>query len=270
MRRSSIAVLSLFVSASAAFADVEIKGSPNDVANFVHQRADRFRLTGYAEENVQADKATMKFIVTAEKGDLGEAITLNQQARAKAMDSLQARGIDKAAVKTSRFSSVPVKGFFSSRPGSYVVTNTLSIEVGGEQQVLATAELSKIKEIAYTGVTFEYTKRDELRLALIQKACAKMNASREAYEKAMGVKLVPVAIGEQPVTNRPVEFGMDVEFGPIKIGQDSVGFMRSPKSFSEAPASVPPPAPMDGAIPNEMTYGLRVMADFIIERPAGK
>lgn len=256
MRRCAIVVLGLLVSASAAFAEPEIKPPVRD-------RADRVRLTGYAEESVQADKATMTFIVTTEKGELAEALAANAQVRAKAAEFLQGRGLNASAIKSTGFCSIPNKGLFGNRPASYEVENRLLVEVKGEQEMLAASELAKTKEIVYAGVKFEYTKRDELRTGLSQKACQKLAQSREAYEKAMGVKLVPVAFAEQPSAGpRNVE-------GPIRIGQDSISF---------APASVAPPSnykaaelpSLEGPIPNELTFGLRVTAEYNIDPAAGK
>lgn len=273
MRRCAIVVLGLLVSATAALAEPEVKGSPTDVTGWLQQRTDRVRLFAYAEENAKADKATMRFSITTERSDLGEALAANQQLRGKAAEVLYANGIEKSAVKSSGFSSIPVRGFLGKRAASYEVQNKLSVEVSDEKQMQAAAELSKLKEVTYAGVRFEYTKRDELRLALIQKATQKLNASREAYEKAMGVKLVPLVIGEQMVIGeRSDDVETEAKWGPIRIGQDSVGF--TPVSASPASArfnkSEIQQEPVPAIFANEMTFGLRIAAEYAIERQAGK
>ena len=196
MRNLSV-LLAAALLASYCLADVELTGTPGDLQAHLAQASDRVNLVAEAEVKVEADRALVTVQVLTQNRNLRTALAENQRLRSDLVSHLEANGIAKELVKSSRYSSTPRPGLFT-KTGSYDVSNTATVTIEDERQFQVVAAFVDLhKEVSYQGVTFEHSNENQLKLDVIKTACDKLNATKRAYESGLGVKLTLVRFVEQ-------------------------------------------------------------------------
>ena len=186
-------------------AQVELTGTPEDLEEHLAKAAPRVVLTAKAELEAEADQALVKLQVLTNNKKLRKALAENQQMRAELTKHLDAHGIPKDRIKSSRYSSTPQPGLFR-KTGSYDVQNTVTVTIDSESQFQIVADfVDDNKEVTYMGVTFKHSNARQKKLDVIGSACERLGEKRAAYEKALGVKLELVSFAERPAARTQMQ-----------------------------------------------------------------
>jgi uncharacterized protein YggE len=190
--------LLLFVVATARAAEPEIKGTPSDLARYLPGVNRIAAVTGQGEIKVPADRAVMSFNVSTENKSLAEALRMNEEVRAQIGAFLKARGMGSDRMRSSKFSSTAKHGTFSDKVKSQKVDNLIKITTHDEKEFQAIAALpDKFPEVIYRGTEFEHSEKEAFKAKAVAQACADADQRKQAFEKALSLKLSPRSFTEQ-------------------------------------------------------------------------
>ena len=112
----SIVIQLTFV--SNAFA-TEIKGTPEELRQFLHPMPAIISLTANVERRVYADQAIVSIIVKTEEKTLSKAMQENTKLRDSLRNNLVTAGVSEKDIQNSKFSSSPQFGWFGDEPKSF-------------------------------------------------------------------------------------------------------------------------------------------------------
>ena len=243
----------LFVVALLApycLAEVELKGSPEELDKHLGKTSGRVVLNAEAKIEVEADKALIELAVVTKDRKLRTALAENQKVLANLRKHLASKGISKDSVKLSRYSSTPRPGLFT-KTGSYDVRNTVTVSVDSESQFQIVAGFADDqKGVSYEGVSFEHNDRDQLELDVIKNACEKLSTKRIAYEKGLGVKLKLVRFAELPTA--------------LAVMQDQYTYPRASTGLSDSMIAADMQAEIESQkkLFSGMTFSCRIAGEF--------
>jgi uncharacterized protein YggE len=155
-------------------------------------------VTGRGEVRAPPDRATLSLAVETTGAHAGEAATENARRSTAVVSALRAGLVPDAVVTTSRYTVEP--RYETTRPGEsapritgYVVRNQVTVEkapidrVGALVDAAVTAGANRIE-----GLTFSFSKQDELTRAALEKAGADARAQAESVARGLGVHLKEV------------------------------------------------------------------------------
>jgi len=98
----------LFCSLSlSAFAQPELKGSPNELRHFLHPNDKIVTLSAEAEEKAYSDRAIISLVITSEDKLLSTSISNNIAIRESISQQLVSSGLNPDYIKSSKFSTSP-------------------------------------------------------------------------------------------------------------------------------------------------------------------
>jgi Uncharacterized conserved protein len=255
-KHSIIAVLAL--ASATAYGEVEIKGTPTELSQYLQSVPRRATFTGEAEVRVPAHRAVVSLRIATESRSMQEALRLNQGVRTKVIGQLKQRGIADDRINTTRFSSTPRPGVFTDKARSFKVENVLRVTVTDDAEFSAIAiVVDGISEAQFAGVEFEYADKETSKEKALKQACDKVNQHRRIYEQKFGVRLVPVSFQEGEV------IGGDVP-ARVAYGQKAFGF--SSMAPVDATLRGANQAEADGSASSfgEMIYTAHVAVEFTV------
>ncbi|MGE4489040.1 MAG: SIMPL domain-containing protein [Kiritimatiellales bacterium] len=191
--RSLTAVSLCMVLTSPLFAEVELNGNPQELANYLTAVPQTVTIQGRAEKKLPADRAIIHLKVTTENKSMDAALTENRVLRKEIADTLLAAGLTEDRIQAAKFSSSPESGFFSDKVKSYKVANTLKATVTNEAEFRAVAALIDSRnEITYEQTDFELSNKKEIENLLLAEACQDASTKKTVYENGLQVALTPV------------------------------------------------------------------------------
>ncbi len=197
-------VLSLLVCfSSLAFSAPELKGSPEELRQFLHPRDRVVTIYGDAKETAYSDKAVVSLVIDTEDRMLSESIAKNANLREEITRNLVAEGLDRESIKSSKFSTSPQYGWFGKKPNSYRVINRMSVAILDEahlQMIAAIADGSE--EVSLSDTAFEHTGKDEFEERVKRDALANVMRQKAFYESSLGIKLVAIGFRNDNVRNK--------------------------------------------------------------------
>lgn len=189
----------LFISAGAPQA-TELKGTPEELGNYLLNDKKLVTITGRAEERVEADNAIVALNVKTKDSKLHVALQKNRAIRAELKKKLEAAGIAPNQIQVAKYSSTPSYGWFGDKPKSYDVNNEVKITISKEDELAVIAEFVDSKDEVYFGNTsIKFTKKKEAKARALEKSLEDVLAKKAQYEKQLGFKLVAVGLSEQTV-----------------------------------------------------------------------
>ncbi len=197
----SLLTLVLVFNCVVATAAPELKGTPEELKQFLHPDERTVTIRGFAEETAYSDLAHVNVIVTVTKDKLATALQGNAQLRARLINEFLAGGIAEERINNTQFSSSPQYGIFGKKPNRYEIVNRLKVTVDSEAQMTLLASAADLNdEVAVGNIDFEHSDRkgamDRVRKAALDDAMA----SAEAYAAKLGLKLQPVSFSFSVVT----------------------------------------------------------------------
>lgn len=250
-----IATLSIAISGAGmtvpSLAQPELKGSPEQLREFLHPRKHTVSLSADAEKTSYSDKAYISLQVTTEHEKLSKSVENNQKLRETIISTLVSNGISATDINNAKFSSSPQYGWFGKEPDSYEVTNTVTVSVSNEEAFLTVTKLSdQYKEVKVASTRFEHTQKEAVEAELRKTAMDKVLAQKAFYENRLGVELTAVAFREGEFYARPM-----VQQAPARLEK---------AQFSSAPMA--DSAPQKPTSFDEIEYKTTLFVDFEVQK----
>ena len=246
----------LILASATTMAEPEIKGSPNELKQFLHPRGNVVTLFGHAEKKAYSDQAIISLVVTTEEKQLSKAIANNQTLRQQLTKKLKASGINASAIKSSKFSSSPQYGWFGKKPASFKVVNRVAVTISEERHMTAVASIAdQHREIELSDTSFEHSKKDEMNLTVKKMALDKIKSQKAFYEKSLGVSLSTVGIRDSNIRQQATR-------GARMLKQAMVAQPEA-MMYDSAPMAASRPAPSTPSF-DEVKYEANLSVDFKI------
>lgn len=244
----------ILATAGVARAETELKGSPEELRQFLHPVEHTVTLTGTEEETAYSDKAILSLVITTEADRLSDSMSSNTRLRTTITQSMIDAGVSPDEINTSKFSSSPQFGWFGSKPKSFEVINRMSVGITDEAHLQLIARLTDDnEEIIMAGMAFEHTAKEEFQGNVRKAALDKALAQKTAYEQQLGIKLTPINVQENVVMPRRAQ-----PYAMEEVAVSAVARQRGTADFASPP---PPPQTFD-----EVIYQATVYVTFKVEQ----
>jgi uncharacterized protein YggE len=193
----SIVTLSLSLSARA---EPELKGTANELSQYLAAMPKSVSISGEAELRVPADQAVITLKVTTENKSLHEALRLNGEVRGKLIAHLKSHNMPAERVHASKFSSTPRFGLFGEKAKSYKVENLVRITVEDEHEFQLTASaVDQFTEVQFVAADFEVKDKEAMKAKAVAQACNNANKRKSMIEEKLGVSLKAAGFSSGPV-----------------------------------------------------------------------
>jgi len=200
MAKKLIPLVCAFAMTMAVGAQPELKGTAEQLSQYLQNVPRTVRLTGEAEVKVPADRVLISIKVVTENKSLQEASRVNQELRAKMLRALADKGVPAERIHASKFSSTPRYGMFGEKAKSYRVENVVKITAQDEKDFQTVAGLvDTTPELRYDSIEFEHSDKEGLKKQAITRALDKVTEKGRLYEGKLGVKLTPKGFTEGEV-----------------------------------------------------------------------
>ena len=245
-----------------AMATPELKGSPEELRQFLHPSERIVSLHGQAEEKAYSDRAIISLVITTEDKQLSNSIAANSNLREFISEQLTSEGIESDSIKSSKFSTSPQYGWFGKKPDSYKVVNRMAITINDESQLKTIATVADSKaEIELSDTAFEHSKADEYKNKVKKLALGKAMKQKAFYESSLGVTLTPVGFRNSQIRFRGTQGANMLEEIVVTATKRSMGKMQD--------MALSRPTPKQPSSFDEIEYEAEIYIDFKIETVDG-
>jgi len=254
----------LILFSSFAYSAPELKGSPEELRQFLHPRDKLVTIYGDATETAYSDKAIVSLVIDTEDKLLSESIAKNASLRAEITLNLAAEGLAKDDIKSSKFSTSPQYGWFGKKPSSYRVINRMAIAIIDEahlQVIAAIADSSD--EVTLSDTAFEHTGKNDLEDQVKKDALANVMRQKAFYESSLDVKLITVAFRNENVRSRATRGASLVE--EIVVTSSKIA-RYDEVSYDEVSENMSAYAESEESSFDEVQYRAGIFVDFKIEQ----
>lgn len=251
-----VTLLTIYLALSGVVhAEPELKGSPEELRQFLHPVEHTVTLTGTHEDTAYSDKAIVSLVITTEADRLGDSMAANTTLRTTIAQSMVDAGVRPDDINTSKFSSSPQFGWFGGKPKSFEVVNRMSVGITDEAHLQLLARLTDDNdEIVMAEMDFEHTSKEAFQDSVRKAALDKALAQRAAYEQQLGIKLTPINVQENVLMpSRPRTYMEEINVAANR---------QRGAADSSAMAVAPPPQTFD-----EVMYQATVYVTFKVEQP---
>ena len=218
-----------------AFAQPELKGSPNELRHFLHPNDKIVTLSAEAEEKAYSDRAIISLLITSEDKLLSVSISNNIALRESISQQLVSAGINPEYIKSSTFSTSPQYGWFGKKPDSYKVVNRMAVTITEESQLNTIAGVADSEEeIELSDITFEHSKKDAYKSKVKQLALEKVMKQKALYESSLGVTLTPVSFRDNRLWIKGSQGAQMLEEVVVTATKRSRSYNDSPADFAHS------------------------------------
>lgn len=254
----NLVIFLLLCSSSLALGKPELKGSPEELRQFLHPSERIVSLHGQAQEKAYSDTAIISLVITTEDKLLSNSIANNSRLREFISAELTGAGIAGDSIKSSKFSTSPQFGWFGKKPGSYKVVNRMAITITDESQLKTIASVADSKkEIELSDTSFEHSKVDEYKNRVKKLALEKAMKQKAFYESSLGVTLTPVGFRNSQVRFRGTQGAEILEEIVVTASKRSMSKIQD--------MAISRPAPKQPPSFDEIEYEAEIYIDFKIE-----
>ena len=254
----NLVIFLLLCSSSLALGKPELKGSPEELRQFLHPSERIVSLHGQAQEKAYSDRAIISLVITTEDKQLSNSIAANSRLRDFITEQLTAEGIDSDSIKSSKFSTSPQYGWFGKKPDSYKVVNRMGITISDESQLKTIASVADSKpEIELSDTSFEHSKADEYKNRVKKQALEKAMQQKAFYESSLGVTLTPVGFRNSQIRFRGTQGARMLD--DIVVTASRRGVEKIQELSLSQPTKKQPPSF------DEIEYEAEIYIDFKIE-----
>ena len=254
-----IPIILLAFASSAAVANPELKGTPEELRRFLHPSDRIVSIYAQSEEKAYSDQAIISLVITTEDNKLSDSLSKNSELRVSITKQFVAAGIDLENIKSSKFSTSPQYGWFGKKPSSYKVVNRMAVTITEENQLKEIASVADNHEqVELLDTAFEHSQKEMTEEMVNQQALAKVMKQKEFYEKSLGIKLVPVGFRKSNIGYGATQGAMALESTVLTSRNKSSSYQESPARYeSSAKSSF-----------DEVKYEAGIYVDFKIESEA--
>lgn len=177
----------------SSFAQAQLSGTPDELREFLHPRANTVNISGEGELTAYKDIAKISLMVTSDERSLSQAMEVNQALRLELIQEFVAAGIAADAINNSKFSSSPQFGLFGRKPNSFEVSARMEIEVSSEEHLqLLAAAADEHDEVKFESTAFEHSEEDAFEDQVREMALQDVMAQKAFYESSLGLELKAV------------------------------------------------------------------------------
>jgi len=241
-----------------AFAQPELKGSPNELRHFLHPNDKIVTLSAEAEEKAYSDRAIISLLITSEDKLLSVSISNNIALRESISQQLVSAGINPEYIKSSTFSTSPQYGWFGKKPDSYKVVNRMAVTITEESQLNTIAGVADSEEeIELSDIAFEHSKKDAYKSKVKQLALEKVMKQKALYESSLGVKLTPVSFRDNRLWVKGTQGAQMLEEVVVTASKRSRSYKDSAADFAQSVA----PRSVESSF-DEIVYTAEIFVDF--------
>ncbi|AFU98223.1 SIMPL domain-containing protein [Simiduia agarivorans] len=252
--------LALTFCALPALASPELKGSPDELRQFLHPSENQVMLYAEAEETAYSDIAVIDLVVRTEAKNLADSLQANTRIRETITKTLIAEGIAPDAIKNAKFATSPQFGWFGDTPKSYEVLNRITIKVSDEAHMQRIATLAdKHKEVEFGGTRFEHSEKEKFEAKVKKDALAKLMQQKLEYEQALGLDLQPISFRKASVEMAPTAGAMALEEIVVTASRSKRADSYLSDSREPAPAATPSF--------DEIRYHAGIYVEFRVQKP---
>lgn len=190
----------LFGLSSNVLAAPELKGSPDELRQFLHPHKKTTTLFAEGEKKTYTDEAIVSLTFTTENKLLEQSLSTNSKLRQQVIQQLIQSGVSTKDINSAKFSSSPEYGWFGKKPDSYKVVNRMTVTITDEQHLQILAKIAdNHKDIQLTNTEFNNTKEDEDKRKAKSNALEKIMKQKDIYEEALNITLTPININESNI-----------------------------------------------------------------------
>jgi hypothetical protein len=256
-----IGILFFACFAHAALAAPELRGTPDQLMEYLADAPGRVVIQGMGEVKAAADEANIVFVVKSTDDSFQTALQKNKALRVEVVDYLKAQGISNDKITSEKFSSTPVYGVFGSKPKSYEVVNKISVKVSSEKEFeMVSTVVDKWRDVAYAKTTVKHSEEDVLKRTATRKALEDAMTKKKDYEESLNVVLVP-----HNITETKAEPVVADQMRMSKYGSGS--FSESPMMSFSSVGSDSITATEGGASTfGELVYKANVNIEFVVKK----
>lgn len=241
-----------------AFAQPELKGSPNDLRQFLYPSEKIVTLRAEAEKKAYSDKAIISLVITSEDQQLSTSISNNMALRESISKQLVTAGINPEHIKSSKFSTSPQYGWFGKKPDSYKVVNRMAITIMQESQLKTLASVADSREeIELSDIAFEHSNKDAYKNQVKQLALEKIMKQKALYEKSLGVTLTTVSFRDNRLWIKGTQGAQMLE--EIVVTATKRNHSYNDKSLTAAKTNAP--RSVESSF-DEIVYSAELFVDF--------
>ncbi|RVU86513.1 DUF541 domain-containing protein [Leucothrix sargassi] len=192
---ATLCLITPMILAPTAMATPEIKGSPEEIQQYLTGIPKVISVTASSDQIVESNEARMSLLVNTESKKLSDALKKNYEVRKSLRKQLNALGVSDSNINESKFSSTPEYGMFGDEPKSFGVSNVISVLLSSEEQMISVAGISdNDANIRYLSTKPMLLDQDAVMAELLEKAMQKAKEKAATYQKALNVTLVPVEV----------------------------------------------------------------------------
>lgn len=189
-----LSLVALLTAVCASAAGTEVRGTPEELRDFLRSETRTVALSDTATEVAYTDVAKITLIVSTEGRTLALAMKQNNDLRDSVVQQLTASGISSEDIQSSKYSASPQFGWFGKSPSSFEVVNSLTITVDNDPAFRNVAEISDSNDaIVFGGVEFEHSEKEAYEDRVRDKAVDAVLADRAYFEGKLGLSLQPVS-----------------------------------------------------------------------------
>ena len=242
----------------SAFAQPELKGSPNELRHFLHPNEKIVTLSAEAEEKAYSDRAIISLVITSEDKQLSTSIANNSAIRESISQQLVSSGLNPDYIKSSKFSTSPQYGWFGKKPDSYKVVNRMAVTITDESQLKTIATVTDSKEeVELSDITFEHSQKDAFKSRVKQLALEKVMKQKAIYESSLGVKLTPVSFRDNRLWVKGTQGAQMLEEVVVTASKRNRNYKDSAADFAQSVA----PSSVESSF-DEIVYTAEIFVDF--------
>jgi len=242
----------------SAFAQPELKGSPNELRHFLHPNEKIVTLSAEAEEKAYSDRAIISLVITSEVKQLSTSIANNSAIRESISQQLVSSGLNPDYIKSSKFSTSPQYGWFGKKPDSYKVVNRMAVTITDESQLKTIATVTDSKEeVELSDITFEHSQKDAFKSRVKQLALEKVMKQKAIYESSLGVKLTPVSFRDNRLWVKGTQGAQMLEEVVVTASKRNRSYKDSAADFAQSVA----PSSVESSF-DEIVYTAEIFVDF--------
>ncbi len=245
--RHVVVAVSLLI--AAPLAATELKGTPDELRNYLRSDTRVVTLHEDATEKAYSDIANVTLVVKTEARDLEAAMQENKGARQTVIDELKRAGVAEDDIKSAKYSASPQFGWFGDDPNSYEVVNRLTVRIDSEAKFQAAAGIADANDaVRFGSVEFEHSEKKAYEDKVRDKALQEVLDNADYFKQRLGFEL------------RPVQFSYsDVFAQPGRFAIEEVAVASKPASIAYSAAPRPPSTGFD-----EIEYRVSVAVTFEI------
>lgn len=231
----------------------ELKGSPDELRQFLHPHKKTTTLFAEGEKKTYTDEAIISLTFTTENKLLEQSLHANSNLRQQVIQQLTQSGVNAKNINSAKFSSSPEYGWFGKKPDSYKVVNRMAVTITNEKHLRVLAKIAdNHKDIQLTNTEFNNTQEDEDKRKAKSNALEKIMKQKDIYEKALNITLTPININESKIY--PIHARQ--EMAPrAKVAAPQASLMSSGTSAT----------PNEPSSFDEVIYKTTMSVEFVVE-----